>query len=73
MMSGHDVEYGSYGLDQCLALVKDALERGGGLPPPPSDDWLVGQGIALGMIDTVPPSGHFADVRAELPATAATR
>ena len=63
---GHDVEYGSYGLDQCLALVKDALERGGGLPPPPSDDWLVGQGIALGMIDTVPPSGHFADVRAEL-------
>ena len=40
--------------------------RGGGLPPPPSDDWLVGQGIALGMIDTVPPSGHFADVRAEL-------
>ena len=63
---GHDVEYGSYGLDQCLALVKDALDRGGGLAPPRSDDWLVGQGIALGMIDTVPPSGHFADVRAEL-------
>ena len=28
---GHDVEYGSYGLDQCLALVKDAIDRGGGL------------------------------------------
>ncbi len=63
---GHDVEYGSYGLDQCLALVKDALDRGGGLPPPPSDDWLVGQGTALGMIDTVPPFGHFADARVEL-------
>ncbi len=62
---GHDVEYGSYGLDQCLALVKDAIDRGGGLPPP-SDDWLVGQGVALGMIDTVPPFGHFADARAEL-------
>jgi putative selenate reductase molybdopterin-binding subunit len=63
---GHDVEYGSYGLDQCLALVNDALDRGGGLPPPSSADWLVGQGIALGMIDTVPPGGHFADVRAAL-------
>ena len=63
---GHDVEYGSYGLDQCLALVKDALDRGGGLTPPPSDDWLVGQGTALGMIDTVPPFGHFADARVEL-------
>ena len=63
---GHDVEYGSYGLDQCLALVNDALERGGGLPPPASADWLVGQGIALGMIDTVPPFGHIADARAML-------
>jgi putative selenate reductase molybdopterin-binding subunit len=63
---GHDVEYGSYGLDQCLALVNDALERGGGLPPPPSADWLVGKGIALGMIDTAPPFGHFADARAAL-------
>ncbi len=63
---GHDVEYGSYGLDQCLTLVNDALDRGGGLPPPASTDWLVGQGIALGMIDTVPPFGHIADARAAL-------
>jgi CO/xanthine dehydrogenase Mo-binding subunit/aerobic-type carbon monoxide dehydrogenase small subunit (CoxS/CutS family) len=63
---GHDVEYGSYGLDQCLTLVKDAIARGGGQPVPPSDDWLVGQGVALGMIDTVPPFGHFADVRASV-------
>ena len=26
----HDVEYGSYGLDQCLTLVEEAMARGGG-------------------------------------------
>jgi CO/xanthine dehydrogenase Mo-binding subunit/aerobic-type carbon monoxide dehydrogenase small subunit (CoxS/CutS family) len=63
---GHDVQYGSYGLDQCFALVKDAMDGGGGLPAPPSGDWLTGQGIALGMIDTVPPFGHFADASVSL-------
>jgi CO/xanthine dehydrogenase Mo-binding subunit len=63
---GHDVQYGSYGLDQCFALVKDAIDGGGGLPAPPSGDWLTGQGIALGMIDTVPPFGHFADASVSL-------
>ena len=63
---GHDVQYGSYGLDQCLSLVKEAMDRGGGLPSPLSDDWLVGEGFALGMIDTVPPGGHFADASASL-------
>jgi putative selenate reductase molybdopterin-binding subunit len=63
---GHDAQYGSYGLDQCLTLVKDALERGGGLEPPSSDDWLVGQGVALGMIDSVPPGGHFSNSGAAL-------
>jgi putative selenate reductase molybdopterin-binding subunit len=62
----HDVEYGSYGLGQCLALVRDAMARGGGLPPPPSNDWLTGQGIALGMIDTVPPFGHIAEASVAL-------
>jgi CO/xanthine dehydrogenase Mo-binding subunit len=62
----HDVQYGSYGLDQCLALVREAIGNGGGLPAPPPDEWLVGQGMALGMIDTVPPFGHFADVGAML-------
>jgi putative selenate reductase molybdopterin-binding subunit len=62
---GADVQYGSYGLDQCLALVKEALDRDG-RDPPPSPDWLVGQGIALGMIDTVPPGGHFSDASAAL-------
>src|SRR6202008_3958878 len=26
-----------------------------------STDWLIGEGIALTMIDTVPPAGHVAD------------
>jgi putative selenate reductase molybdopterin-binding subunit len=61
-----DVQYGSYGLDQCLALVEGALERGGGLEAPAPADWLVGEGIALGMIDTVPPGGHIADSQISL-------
>jgi len=61
-----DVQYGSYGLDQCLTLVKQTLERGGAIDPPMSSDWLVGEGAALGMIDTVPPNGHFSEAIAAL-------
>ena len=68
---GADVQYGSYGLDQCLALVKEALDRDG-RDPPLSPDWLVGQGIALGMIDTIPPSGHFSKSALRCARTAAT-
>jgi len=59
----HDVSYGSYGLDQCLDLVEHAMET----PRPPlSADWLIGDGIALTMIDTVPPAGHIADCKIRL-------
>lgn len=61
-----DVLYGSYGLGECLDLVDEAMRRVGGLPAPPSSDWLVGEGTALGMIDTVPPGGHFADAHIAL-------
>jgi putative selenate reductase molybdopterin-binding subunit len=60
-----DILYGSYGLDQCLDLVERAMQAEApehGL----SDDWLVGEGIALTMIDTVPPGGHIADARISL-------
>jgi putative selenate reductase molybdopterin-binding subunit len=64
--TGHsDVLYGSYGLDQCLDLVERAMQN----EAPKielSDDWLVGEGIALTMIDTVPPDGHIADARISL-------
>jgi putative selenate reductase molybdopterin-binding subunit len=56
----HDVFYGSYGLDQCLDLVERALAADAPKPNL-SEDWLTGDGIALTMIDTVPPAGHFAD------------
>ncbi len=58
---GHtDVFYGSYGLDQCLDLVERAM-KADGPKTELSPDWLVGEGIALTMIDTVPPDGHIAD------------
>ena len=56
----HDVLYGSYGLDQCLDLVERAMAADAPKPDL-SEDWLTGDGIALTMIDTVPPAGHFAD------------
>ncbi len=56
----HDVIYGSYGLDQCLDLVERAMAADA--PEPNlSSEWLIGDGIALTMIDTVPPAGHIAD------------
>ena len=55
----HDVFYGSYGLDQCLDLVERAMAAETKVDLPP--DWLVGEGIALTMIDTVPPAGHIGD------------
>ncbi|MFF3322339.1 molybdopterin-dependent oxidoreductase [Streptomyces sp. NPDC002889] len=57
-----DVEIGSYGLDQCLNLVGEALRRGNGVQAP-AEDWLTGQGVALAMIDTIPPRGHRSEAR----------
>ncbi|MET3923006.1 molybdopterin cofactor-binding domain-containing protein [Arthrobacter sp. UYEF20] len=76
MLSTHpepeeDVHYGSYGLDQCLRLVADALDRGreryraAGLDHL-GPDWVTGEGSALSMIDTVPPRGHFAHSKLRL-------
>ncbi len=57
-----DVEMGSYGLAQCLDLVAAALRQGNDAEPP-DDTWQVGQGVALAMIHTIPPRGHFAEAR----------
>jgi CO/xanthine dehydrogenase Mo-binding subunit len=57
-----DVGFGSYGLDQCLDLVATALRDGSADAPAPPG-WPVGTGVALSMIDTVPPRGHRAQVR----------
>jgi putative selenate reductase molybdopterin-binding subunit len=53
-----DVMFGSYGIDQCLDLVEQALKSGRGLPKPEGDDWLEGTGVALAMLDSGPPTEH---------------
>jgi putative selenate reductase molybdopterin-binding subunit len=63
-----DLTYGSYGLDQCLDLVQAALTAGGGTPTPEGGQWRVGEGVALAMIATIPPRGHFADASLSLDA-----
>ncbi|WP_405548886.1 molybdopterin-dependent oxidoreductase [Streptomyces microflavus] len=62
-----DLEIASYGLDQCLQVVRDAIQEYG---DGPGDDvpegWLVGQGTGMSMIATGPPGGHFADATVKL-------
>jgi CO/xanthine dehydrogenase Mo-binding subunit/aerobic-type carbon monoxide dehydrogenase small subunit (CoxS/CutS family) len=58
-----EVEIGSYGLPECLNLVEAALDSGRGLPVPDGPGWRTGRGIAVTMLDTVPPGGHQAHVR----------
>ncbi|MEA2369772.1 MAG: hypothetical protein QOH12_166 [Solirubrobacteraceae bacterium] len=57
-----DVELGSYGLPECLDLVESGLRSGRG-DPPPGDQWLIGEGIGISMLDTTPPGGHRAHAR----------
>ena len=51
-----DLTMGSYGLDQCIDAVEKALASGRGLSKPQGDDWLEGSGMALSMLDCVPPT-----------------
>jgi CO/xanthine dehydrogenase Mo-binding subunit/aerobic-type carbon monoxide dehydrogenase small subunit (CoxS/CutS family) len=60
-----DAEIGSYGLDECMSVVRDALARGNGANPP-DGDWLVGQGIAYAMHDTAPPTEHRSNAAIQL-------
>lgn len=53
-----DVDFGSYGLDQCMDLVEQGLASGRGAPKPAGEDWLEGTGIALAMLDCGPPTEH---------------
>ncbi|MFT4263594.1 MAG: molybdopterin-dependent oxidoreductase [Nocardioides sp.] len=54
-----DLFFGSYGLDQCLDLAESALaatrEDEGQQAP---EGWLLGEGMAVAMIATIPPRGH---------------
>jgi putative selenate reductase molybdopterin-binding subunit len=53
-----DVGFGSYGLDQCLDLVENALAAHGGLSKPDGKDWVEGAGVGLAMLDCGPPTEH---------------
>ncbi|HEY2057734.1 MAG TPA: molybdopterin-dependent oxidoreductase [Amycolatopsis sp.] len=58
-----DLHIASYGLDQCLGIIRTAAAEPAEPAPP---GWLVGEGSALAMIATAPPRGHFADARVSL-------
>lgn len=58
-----DLHIASYGLDQCLGIVRGARAEPAGAAP---EGWLVGEGSALSMIATGPPGGHIADARISL-------
>ena len=62
-----DLTFGSYGLDQCLDLAETALRQGNGVAAPPG--WLVGDGMAIAMIATIPPRGHVAEASVSLEAS----
>ena len=53
-----DVNFGSYGLDQCLDIVEKTLAKPGGLPTPEGHAWCEGTGMALAMLDCGPPTEH---------------
>jgi putative selenate reductase molybdopterin-binding subunit len=59
-----DLMIGSYGLDQCLDLVQEALREPDPTKAPAG--WPVGTGMAVAMIATVAPRGHFADTTVTL-------
>jgi CO/xanthine dehydrogenase Mo-binding subunit len=58
-----DVRIASYGLDQCLDLVQEALASGRGERAPAGPGWLTGTGIGASMLDSAPPGGHRAQAR----------
>jgi putative selenate reductase molybdopterin-binding subunit len=53
-----DVDFGSYGLDQCMDLVESALKSGRGASKPEGEEWLEGMGSALAMLECGPPTEH---------------
>jgi putative selenate reductase molybdopterin-binding subunit len=61
-----DLTIGSYGLDQCIDLVEKGLRSGRGLPKPHGEDWLEGSGMAISMLDCVPPTEQRSGSECEL-------
>jgi putative selenate reductase molybdopterin-binding subunit len=56
-----EVSTASVGVGECLDLVEKALASGRGEPVPDSlgpEGWLTGTGLAVALLDTIPPGGH---------------
>jgi CO/xanthine dehydrogenase Mo-binding subunit len=51
-----DLTMGSYGLDQCVDAVEKGLKSRRGRKKPEGADWLEGSGMAMAMLDCVPPT-----------------
>ncbi|WP_406194656.1 molybdopterin-dependent oxidoreductase [Kitasatospora sp. NBC_01560] len=60
-----DLHIASYGLDQCLGVVRAALADDTSAELAPAG-WLVGQGFAMAAIACGPPGGHIADATVKL-------
>jgi CO/xanthine dehydrogenase Mo-binding subunit len=63
--SDDDLRIASYGLDQCLDVIRTAMADHDADPVAPAG-WSVGDGTAIAMIATAPPFGHVADARITL-------
>jgi CO/xanthine dehydrogenase Mo-binding subunit len=57
---------GSYGMDQCLDLVEQALASGRGERKPAGDEWLQGRGVAIHAQDCAPPTEHRSEAHLSL-------
>jgi len=57
------VSTAAHGVAECLDLVTEALASGRGEPAPSGGSWRAGTGIAVAMLDTIPPGGHDGRVR----------
>jgi len=53
-----DVSTVGFGVGECLDLVEKALASGRGDAFEAPDGWLAGTGIAVALLDTIPPGGH---------------
>jgi CO/xanthine dehydrogenase Mo-binding subunit len=62
----HDGVIGSYGLDQCLDFVEEALASGRGEVKPAGDEWREGRGVAIHAQDCAPPTEHRSEAHLSL-------
>jgi CO/xanthine dehydrogenase Mo-binding subunit/aerobic-type carbon monoxide dehydrogenase small subunit (CoxS/CutS family) len=61
-----DLTISSYGLDQCVDAIEDGLRSGRGKKKPDGEHWLEGNGMAITMLDCVPPTEQRSGSEIEL-------